>query len=92
MPDDPLEQSGRTVGRGGLALMLPMAMAVSPIAGYFIFQWIGTKVGWEDLKYVGLVLGIIGGVRESLHIFKILSAPPPKAKAKPPAAQDKPEE
>jgi len=88
--DDPVEQAGRTVGRGGLALMLPMAMAVTPIVGYFAGKWIGEKIGWGGMAYVGLGLGIIGGIRESLNIFRRLAEPPPRSASKPNNPEDPP--
>ncbi len=72
---DPWEESGRTVGKAGLALMLPMTMAISPIIGYFAGAWIGRKVGWEPAAYVGLGIGIVSGVRQSLDIIRKLNAP-----------------
>ncbi|MDX2176172.1 MAG: AtpZ/AtpI family protein [Candidatus Sumerlaeia bacterium] len=72
--DDPIERSGQTVGSGALALMLPITMASSPIVGYFLGAWIGDAVGWEGLRFVGLILGLAAGIRESAAIIKRLNS------------------
>lgn len=69
------EELGRGFGRTGLALMLPTVMAVSPLAGYLVGLWIGRWIGWEPMKFVGLLVGLASGIRQSIDIIRKLGRP-----------------
>jgi hypothetical protein len=69
------EELGRGLGRTGLALMIPTVMAVTPLVGYMVGLWIGRWTGWEPMKFVGLLVGLASGLRQSIDIIRKLSRP-----------------
>ena len=86
MADNRIEQAGRTAGRAGLAMMLPLTMAASPIVGFLLGGWLGRKIGWEDLKFVGLLFGIVLAVKEVIEIVRRLQDSGPR---NPPDSEEK---
>lgn len=64
--------------QASLALTLPMLMVSGPIVGYFmgygLAYWLDLGDRWASIvKIVGVVLGMIAGVRETIRVIKKIS-------------------
>ena len=61
----------------GLLTTIPMILAAAPLVGYFLGRWIDGKVGTEPiLSLVGLGVGLVAGVRETVLILRKASRDP----------------
>jgi hypothetical protein len=61
----------------GLLTTIPMILAAAPLVGYFLGRWIGGKLGMElFLSLLGLGLGLVAGVRETVVILRKASRDP----------------
>lgn len=55
----------------GICLTIPFVLAVSPIFGWLIGQWLDKKLTTTPyLRYVFLLLGFIAGIREVYRLLK----------------------
>lgn len=55
----------------GVYLTIPFVLAVSPILGWFIGQWLDKKLTTTPyLSYLCLVLGFVAGIREVYRMLK----------------------
>lgn len=61
----------------GLLTTIPMILAAAPLVGYFLGRWLGGKLGLEQLlSLLGLGVGIVAGVRETVVILRKASRDP----------------
>ncbi|HMX62792.1 MAG TPA: AtpZ/AtpI family protein [Candidatus Sumerlaeota bacterium] len=69
-----LRKGGRAFRTEGIAFAIPTVMVVFPVGGAFLGNWAGRHFGHPWLLYVGLVLGLVAGVRETVRLVKELKA------------------
>ncbi len=56
----------------GLLSSIPFILALAPIVGYFLGQYLDTKFRTGPwLSFILLILGFVAGVRETIHIVKL---------------------
>ena len=56
-----------------LAVLIPMLMLAGPLVGFFLGQWLDSKLGWAPWgQLAGLVVGLLAGFRESYLIVRRL--------------------
>lgn len=58
---------------GGLLFFIPMVLAVGPLTGYFIGDYLESRFGFEP--YISLVcaaLGFVASAREIIRIINII--------------------
>jgi len=54
-----------------------MILAAAPLVGYFLGRWLGGKLGLEPLlSLLGLGVGLVAGVRETVVILRKASRDP----------------
>jgi len=57
--------------RAALATTIPFLMAVGPIAGWFLGEWIGRRAGHPEVgALVGLAVGLGAGGRQAYLITR----------------------
>ena len=65
----------KSVRQMGMLTVIPVMLASAPLVGFFLGKfadrWLGTD---PVLKLIGLGLGFVAGVRETLQIIKKASA------------------
>jgi len=66
-PDDKQKRARQI----GAYITIPFVLAVPPILGWFIGDWLDSKLGTRPyLMYLFLVLGFVAGFRELYRIIK----------------------
>lgn len=64
---------GRSMRAEGIALTLPVIMISFPLGGALIGKYLAEWTGLPWLLYVCLILGIVGAIRESIHLVRMLN-------------------
>lgn len=68
---DPEKESQKDLKQMSVYIMLPFVLAVSPLVGWLIGNWLDKKWGTGPyLMYAGILLGFIAGFRELYRIIK----------------------
>ena len=63
--------SYRLIRVASLATMIPFIMAVAPVMGWLLGQWIGKRVSYEQTgALIGLAVGLAAGARESVRMTR----------------------
>jgi hypothetical protein len=58
--------TSRLIRVASLATLIPFMMAVGPLMGWFIGQWIGRRLSYESTgALIGLAFGLAAGAREA---------------------------
>jgi F0F1-type ATP synthase assembly protein I len=58
--------------QAGLLATIPFILALAPIVGFVIGNWLDAKCGTRPwLSVILLVLGFVAGVRETIQIIKL---------------------
>ncbi len=66
-PDDKQKRARQI----GAYITIPFVLAVPPVLGWFVGNWLDQKLGTEPyLMYLFLVLGFVAGFRELYRIIK----------------------
>lgn len=68
---DPVEERRKKIKQAVVYAMIPFALAVPPIVGWFIGTWLDKLFGTAPvLMYINLAIGFVAGVREVIRIIK----------------------
>lgn len=75
-PDDP--QAARQWRQASLALSLPMMMLAGPLVGFLLamaaIHWLEIGPVWAArVKIIGVILGIMAGIRETVGVIRKIS-------------------
>lgn len=75
-PDD--NDAARQWRQASLALTLPMMMLAGPLVGYFLavglIHWLDIGPVWAGrIKIIGVILGVMAGIRETVSVIRKLS-------------------
>lgn len=76
-PDDE-SSAAKQWRQASMALSLPMMMLAGPLVGYFLavglIHWFDIGPLWADrIKIIGVILGVMAGVRETIIVIRKLS-------------------
>jgi F0F1-type ATP synthase assembly protein I len=75
-PDE--SQAAKQWRQASMALTLPMMMLAGPLVGYFLavglIHLFDVGPAWADrIKIIGVILGVMAGVRETISLIRKLS-------------------
>lgn len=75
-PDE--SSAARQWRQASMALTLPMMMLAGPLVGYFLavglIHWLEIGPQWAGrIKIIGVILGVMAGIRETVNVIRKLS-------------------
>ncbi len=71
--EDRWKNWGRSLRAEGVAISIPLVMIVFPLVGGLIGKYLADKLELPWILFVGLVLGLVAGIREAVSLIKRLN-------------------
>ncbi|MCC5877346.1 MAG: AtpZ/AtpI family protein [Candidatus Sumerlaeia bacterium] len=71
--DNKWRKRGEAFRMEGIAFAIPMVLVVFPVVGVLLGRFLGRLWDLPWLMFVGLVLGLVAGVRECIRLVRVMN-------------------